>query len=579
MFAAAAAAVVVWTLARRYLLPALAPRNSLRGGTDRSIDRSIYLSFEELQRHFGSTMTLIGRLRGNFSLRIRSPRPNSNSSIRTKHTGSLSTSGGGSLAVIPEVELDSASTSDIVSFEGDDAFSTDALRSLDPNDPYADVRYDLDRLFYNNDRKLHSSSSASSTASGGEDDEAEPPVPWFIAYTCYLGYMVFFVVGNLRDVCALLFGGRFRPPKARYPSEDPTRYATLLMSWEHFFACRIYCRLQDCFNRPIASNPGTTIQVLERLSRDGQKSMEVVCRRSSTASDDGDSYQRNPHCTATPDGTLWRECLNLGSYNYLGFADDWQDTCAIDVRNALTTYPISMSASLGDCGRTHLHRRVEAQIATFLGKDDALCLNMGFNTNATVLPALVGKGDLVVSDALNHNSLVNGARASGAAVRVFRHNDTTQLEAILREAILLGRPRLRRPWNKILVVVEGIYSMEGEYCDLKNIVRLCKQYGAYVYLDEAHSIGATGPTGRGCAEHAGVDPADIDVMMGTFTKSFGALGGYIAASKETIAFLRRRCSASVHHNSMSPIVCQQVLSALQVRPFTKSSKRVLDSDT
>ena len=128
----------------------------------------------------------------------------------------------------------------------------------------------------------------------------------------------------------------------------------------------------------------------------------------------------------------------------------------------------------------------------------------------------------------------------------------------------MGRPRTRRPWGKILVVVEGIYSMEGEYCDLANVVRVCKKYGAYVYLDEAHSIGAMGPTGRGCAEYCGVNTSDIDIMMGTFTKSFGGMGGYIAGSKEVISFLRRRCAGSVYHNSLSPVVCQQVISSFKV---------------
>ena len=106
--------------------------------------------------------------------------------------------------------------------------------------------------------------------------------------------------------------------------------------------------------------------------------------------------------------------------------------------------------------------------------------------------------------------------------------------------------------------------MEGEYCDLPGIVAVCKRYGAYVYLDEAHSIGAMGATGRGCCEYTGVDPADIDVLMGTFTKSFGGMGGYIAGSKEVVEHLRKKCAGSVYHNSLSPVVCQQILSSFKV---------------
>jgi serine palmitoyltransferase len=172
---------------------------------------------------------------------------------------------------------------------------------------------------------------------------------------------------------------------------------------------------------------------------------------------------------------------------------------------------------------------------------------------------------LIISDQLNHTSIVNGARASGAAIRTFTHNDTSHLDEILREAIVMGQPRTRRPWRKIMVIVEGIYSMEGEYCDLRNVVRVAKKYGAYVYLDEAHSIGAMGPTGRGCAEYTGVDTADIDIMMGTFTKSFGGMGGYISASSEVIAHLRKSCAGSAYHNSLSPVVCQQIITSLKVR--------------
>ena len=189
---------------------------------------------------------------------------------------------------------------------------------------------------------------------------------------------------------------------------------------------------------------------------------------------------------------------------------------------------------------------------------------MGYYTNASTLPTLCGPGDLILSDALNHTSIVSGARASGAAISSFRHADVGHLEEVLRQAILLGRPRTRRPWRKIWILVEGVYSMEGTYCDLRSVVRVAKQYGAYVYLDEAHSIGAVGPTGRGCAEYTGVNVSDIDVMMGTFTKSFAGMGGYVAGDRDTIAYMRRNCSGSAVHNSLSPVVCQQVLTAFEV---------------
>ncbi|KAK4436809.1 Long chain base biosynthesis protein 2b, partial [Sesamum alatum] len=153
---------------------------------------------------------------------------------------------------------------------------------------------------------------------------------------------------------------------------------------------------------------------------------------------------------------------------------------------------------------------------------------------------------------LNHNSIVNGARGSGATIRVFQHNTPSHLEKVLREQIAAGQHRTHRPWKKIFVVVEGIYSMEGELCQLPEIVSICKKYKAYVYLDEAHSIGAVGKSGRGVCYLICVDTADVDIMMGTSTKSFGSCCGYIAGSKELIEFLKHTCPAHLYATSISP---------------------------
>jgi len=278
-------------------------------------------------------------------------------------------------------------------------------------------------------------------------------------------------------------------------------------------------------------------------------------------------YTSSEHYAVVSGERVTRKCLNLGSYNYLGFADDWNVTCRKGVMGSLNGLPVSMGSSRMECGTSILHDTVEKIVAEFVGKEDAMVVNMGFNTNATTIPALMGRGDLIVSDEFNHTSIVNGARISGSAIRCFRHNDTKHLEEILKEAIVMGQPRTRRPWKRIMVIVEGIYSMEGEYCDLRNVVKVCKEYGAYVYLDEAHSVGAMGATGRGCCEYTGVDPKDVDVMMGTFTKSFGGMGGYIAGSMDVIDFLREKCAASTYHNSLSPTVCQQIISSFEVSLF------------
>jgi len=259
-----------------------------------------------------------------------------------------------------------------------------------------------------------------------------------------------------------------------------------------------------------------------------------------------------------------KTCLNLGSYNYLGFADDWQSTCKERVMGSLDTYGVGTCAAGMEGGTLAVHRELEERVAAFVGKEDCMIFNMGYNTNASAIPALFGKGCLIVSDTLNHCSIVNGSRASGATVRVFRHNDVEHLDHVLCNAVVEGQPLTNRPWKKIMVMVEGIYSMEGEICELPGIVAVAKKYKAYMYVDEAHSIGALGPTGRGVCEATGVDPADIDILMGTFTKSFGAMGGYVASSKKFVDYLRSHSCGNFVACSMSGVVAEQIVTALRI---------------
>ncbi|XP_055957121.1 serine palmitoyltransferase 2 [Patella vulgata] len=138
------------------------------------------------------------------------------------------------------------------------------------------------------------------------------------------------------------------------------------------------------------------------------------------------------------------------------------------------------------------------------------------------------------------------------------------LEKKIKTAIIEGQPRTHRPWKKILIVVEGVYSMEGSIIKLPEIIRLKKKYKAYVYLDEAHSIGALGPHGRGVTDYFGIDPNEVDIMMGTFTKSFGAAGGYIGGSKKMINYLKSYSHSSVYSSVMSPPVAQQVITTMKI---------------
>lgn len=371
---------------------------------------------------------------------------------------------------------------------------------------------------------------------GHEAHPNDNPITLFAAITTYFSYSILIIFGHCRDFCAWLFR------TSRFPSltSKPTPgYAPLLKSWENFYTRRLYQRIIDVFNRPITGPAGAHINLLPRKKVNG-KDWKVV------------------------DGGATTRALNLGSYNYLGFADDWKKTCRDDVVSSLEKYSVGSCGPRSDAGTTALHKKLENMVAKFVGKEAAFVFNMGYGTNSTGVPALMGHGSLIVSDSLNHTSIVNGARASGATIKVFQHNDAQNLEAILREAIADGQPRTHRPWKKILVMVEGVYSMEGEICNLKEIVEVSKKYKAYIYVDEAHSIGAVGPTGRGVCEHCGVDPADIDILMGTFTKSFGGMGGYIAGSADLVNTLKQMSLGSSISNAMSPVITQQVIRAFEI---------------
>ena len=353
------------------------------------------------------------------------------------------------------------------------------------------------------------------------------------AFLTYLSYGLLIIIGHLRDFMGAITG------KTRYPNSKPSKgYAVLLKSWESFFTRRLYHRIQDCWNRPSASSPGSRIEVMERESTDNNCTFHLTGKKI--------------------------KALNLGSYNYLGFGDNWEETCGKEVLETLSLWPVSCCSSRSGFGSYTIVEELERFIAEFVGKESALVYSMGYGTNSNTIPALMGSESLIISDSLNHTSIVNGSRGSNAQIRVFHHNDPKHLEEILIETIVNGQPKHHRPWKKILVMIEGVYSMEGSISQLKEIVRICKKYKAYIYVDEAHSIGALGTTGRGVCEQTGVDPKDIDILMGTFSKSFGGMGGYISGSKEVIDQIRSFSNGFLHHNSLSPIVAKQVLTALHI---------------
>jgi serine palmitoyltransferase len=354
----------------------------------------------------------------------------------------------------------------------------------------------------------------------------------FIIYFCYINILIFGYLEELVDKIKIIFG---RKPN---PFSTKPGYAPLFKELEYFWLTRIYQKLRDLFERPICGLPGAKCKILNRATNDGNATF----------------YFTGGHT----------ECLNFGSYNYLGFAQN-EGPVVKEVRDSMSRYSYAVACPRMEAGRFDIVDTLEKTIARHVGKPAAMVFGMGYATNSTTLPAICGgKGSLIISDALNHNSIVTGCKDSGARILVFKHNDADDLEKILRNAIIEGQPRTRRAWKRIVIVVEGIYSMEGEICRLPEIVALKHKYKAYLYVDEAHSIGALGNTGRGVCEHWGVNPDDIDVLMGTFTKAFGSVGGYIATSEEFISYLRNTSYGSVYATAMSPPCAQQALSALKL---------------
>ena len=311
-----------------------------------------------------------------------------------------------------------------------------------------------------------------------------------------------------------------------------------------------HCRLKDVFNRPIASVPGAKVTLVNRTSEDHFWTWTM---------------DRNPANNV--------ECINLASYNYLGFAEK-SGPCTDSAIESVKISGIGNGSSRAELGTADLHHKLEANLADFLGVEDALVVGMGFATNTLNIPSIITKGCLVISDEKNHASLILGLRLSGATVMVFKHNNVENLEKILRKAVIQGHPRTRRPWKKIFIIVEGVYSMEGSIVKLPEIVALKKKYGAYIYLDEAHSVGAMGPNGRGVIDYFNLNPKDIDILMGTFTKSFGAAGGYIAGSKRLIDYLRVHSQASIYPSSMSSPVAAQILAALECLRQREGQSRI-----
>lgn len=249
-----------------------------------------------------------------------------------------------------------------------------------------------------------------------------------------------------------------------------------------------------------------------------------------------------------------RECISFSNYNYLGLCGHPEVDAA--AKQAIDEQGTSVSAARPVSGERALHRELEADLAGVHGVEACLTFVSGHATNVTSIGYLFGPADLVVHDSLIHNSALVGIQLSGAARRVFPHNDLGALDRLLAKE--------RTQFQRVLIVVEGIYSMDGDYPDLPRLIDIKSRHKAFLMVDEAHSFGVMGTTGKGIREHFAVDGADVDIWMGTLSKAMAGCGGYIAGSEALVEHLKIAAPGFLYSVGMSPPVAAAAKKALEV---------------
>ena len=247
-----------------------------------------------------------------------------------------------------------------------------------------------------------------------------------------------------------------------------------------------------------------------------------------------------------------REMIMIGSNNYLGLTQHPKVKEASI--KAVEKYGSGCTGSRFLNGTLDIHEELESKLAHFMKKESCLVVSTGFQTNQAVISTVVGKDDVIIIDRSNHASIIDGCRLSFGRTLKYKHNDMADLERILS--------RLDNP-SKALIIVDGVFSMEGNLANLPKIVKLKKKFGARLMVDDAHGIGVMGHNGRGTAEHFGVEN-ETDIIMGTFSKSFASLGGFVVATESVINYIKHNARALMFSASPPPAAVATVLAALEI---------------
>jgi 8-amino-7-oxononanoate synthase len=257
---------------------------------------------------------------------------------------------------------------------------------------------------------------------------------------------------------------------------------------------------------------------------------------------------------------LW----NFSSNDYLGLS---HEPFLMEVaRGAVDRYGVGSGASRLVCGNLQPHEELEAALARWKGTEAALSFSSGYATAVGTVSALVGRGDVVILDKLCHASLIDGARLSGAELRVFAHNDVGRLEGLLQWA------RQKAPQGRVLVLTEGVFSMDGDRCPLRELVEVKERYGAWLLVDEAHSAGVLGEAGRGLVDEEGVQ-GRVEVQMGTLSKALGCSGGYVCGSGRLRDWLLNRARAFVYSTAPSPVAAVVATEAVRWMETGEAAQR------
>ncbi|OWZ82796.1 glycine C-acetyltransferase [Natranaerobius trueperi] len=255
-----------------------------------------------------------------------------------------------------------------------------------------------------------------------------------------------------------------------------------------------------------------------------------------------------------------KKVLNFCSNNYLGMANHPRVTDA--AKNAIKDYGVGPGAVRTIAGDMDIHQKLEKKLAEFKGVEAALSVQSGFKANLSAIPSLVGKGDTIISDALNHASIIDGSRLSRAEIKVYSHNDVNELEEILKQ----------NPPGKKLIITDGVFSMDGDIAPLPEIVELAEKYGAMTLVDDAHGEGVLGDSGKGIVDHFGLH-GRVDVEVGTFSKALGVMGGCIAGSKQIVEYIKQKARPFTFSSALTVPDTAATLEAINI--LSESDELVL----